>query len=156
MVLDPIHPDGCIRSDLMFEGTVTVRFSAGHRLLHHGGKCRYPHGHSYRVEITLRAAEIGQEDWIEDFGRAKDIAGKLITETVDHAFILDSRDTELIGALKQVHPVRLHILDEKAPTAERIAEDLHHLLKQSLPNIYRIDVWETDLQRGSFIESDSL
>lgn len=138
----------------MFEGTVTVRFSAGHRLLKHGGKCRYPHGHSYRVEIGLRAVEIGQHDWIEDFGQAKDIARRVIEESFDHAFILDSRDTELIEALKRVDPVKLHILDKRAPTAERIAQELHNLLKEELPSIFRVDVWETELQRGSFVEGD--
>lgn len=32
----------------------TFTFEAAHHLPHHDGKCKHPHGHSYRVEIILR------------------------------------------------------------------------------------------------------
>jgi 6-pyruvoyltetrahydropterin/6-carboxytetrahydropterin synthase len=37
--------------------TATVRkcftFDAAHQLPNHGGKCRHPHGHTYKVEVAL-------------------------------------------------------------------------------------------------------
>ena len=37
----------------MFEVTVEDTFSAGHYLRNYRGKCENPHGHNYRVRVTL-------------------------------------------------------------------------------------------------------
>ena len=33
-------------------------FDAAHRILGHSGKCAYLHGHTYRLEVTVSAAEL--------------------------------------------------------------------------------------------------
>lgn len=134
----------------MFEASVRVAFSAGHRLMNHAGKCRFPHGHSYEVEIVLAAGDLTPLDWIEDFGIIKAHAREILEETVDHAFIVDSRDRDLIDALQKVDPVKLYVLDEAAPTAERIAEELFSLFKQKLRDVTSIRVWETQQQSCAY------
>ena len=37
----------------MFEVTVEAGFSSGHYLRNYRGKCENPHGHNYRVLVTL-------------------------------------------------------------------------------------------------------
>lgn len=135
----------------MFEATIFSRFSAGHRLLNHAGKCRFPHGHSYGVEVSVKATNIGDTDWIEDFSVLKDVTRRIIEDHLDHAFILDSRDTSLIQALEGIEPVKLYILEQKAPTAERIAEALLHLIQEEVPIVCRVRVWETEVQNAAFI-----
>lgn len=127
-----------------------MRFSAGHRLPQHGGKCQYPHGHTYEADLFLESAQLTDEDWIVDFDIAKAAAREVLEEHFDHAFIVDSRDTELIAALRQVEPVKLYVLEERAPTAERIAEELYRLLRDRIPELVTVRVWETEQQYGEF------
>ena len=42
----------------MFEVTVEAGFSSGHYLRNYQGKCENPHGHNYRVLVTLAGAEL--------------------------------------------------------------------------------------------------
>ena len=41
----------------MFEVTVDDTFAAGHYLRNYKGKCENPHGHNYKVRVTLAGAE---------------------------------------------------------------------------------------------------
>ena len=45
-----------------------IRFSAGHRLYGHGGKCEYFHGHNYVAEFYVSSSE----DEVDDVGRIID------------------------------------------------------------------------------------
>jgi 6-pyruvoyltetrahydropterin/6-carboxytetrahydropterin synthase len=135
---------------MSYHACVQVRFAAGHRLMHHGGKCQYPHGHSYRAEIFLGADDLPQEDWIVDFGEVKMIAREVLDEHLDHAFILDSRDVELLQALRAVEPTKIYVLENRAPTAERIAEELYRLLSPRIHSLRAVRVWESAQQYGEY------
>ncbi len=43
----------------MFEVTVDATFSSGHYLRNYRGKCENPHGHNYKVQVTLKG-----ESWM--------------------------------------------------------------------------------------------
>ena len=45
----------------MFEVTVEDTFSAGHYLRNYHGKCEKPHGHNYRVRVTLSGEILDHE-----------------------------------------------------------------------------------------------
>ena len=53
--------------ELVVGGDRPIRFSAGHRLLHHDGKCSRPHGHNYEVTVRV-AGDLGAEGWVVDKG----------------------------------------------------------------------------------------
>ena len=36
---------------LVVGGDRPIRISAGHRILHHDGKCSRPHGHNYQIRV---------------------------------------------------------------------------------------------------------
>ncbi len=135
---------------MRFTATVRLRFSAGHRLAAHSGKCRFPHGHSYLAELVVAADSVSACDWIEDFDVLKSHARTIIERHFDHAFIVDSRDTELIAALEGVEPCKLYVLEEKAPTAERIAEELFSLLSPGIEPLCAVRIWETELQHAEY------
>ena len=40
----------------MYEVTVESGFSSGHYLRNYRGKCENPHGHNYKVRLTLRGS----------------------------------------------------------------------------------------------------
>ena len=43
---------------LMYEVTVEAGFSSGHYLRNYRGKCENPHGHNYKVRVTLHGKEL--------------------------------------------------------------------------------------------------
>ena len=46
----------------MYEVTVEAGFSSGHYLRNYRGKCENPHGHNYKVRVTLAGAELDAGD----------------------------------------------------------------------------------------------
>jgi 6-pyruvoyltetrahydropterin/6-carboxytetrahydropterin synthase len=62
----------------MFEVTVEAGFSSGHYLRNYRGKCENPHGHNYKVFITL----------ILDFKLLKQVMRPTV-EFLDHRMIND-------------------------------------------------------------------
>ena len=42
----------------MFEVTVDDTFAAGHYLRNYKGKCENPHGHNYKIRVTLAGTEL--------------------------------------------------------------------------------------------------
>ena len=51
----------------MYEVTVEADFSSGHYLRNYKGKCENPHGHNYKVRVTLAGATLGEAGLILDF-----------------------------------------------------------------------------------------
>lgn len=70
----------------MFEITVQAGFSSGHFLREYNGKCENPHGHNYRVLVTLVGAELEPNGLLLDFKRLKDVL-KPTVEYLDHHMI---------------------------------------------------------------------
>src|SRR5208282_3798441 len=42
----------------MYEVTVEDTFAAGHYLRNYKGKCENPHGHNYKIRVTLAGAQL--------------------------------------------------------------------------------------------------
>jgi 6-pyruvoyltetrahydropterin/6-carboxytetrahydropterin synthase len=72
----------------MFEVTVEAGFSSGHYLRNYHGKCENPHGHNYRVLVTLAGAELDQAGLLLDFKILKNLL-KPVVEYLDHRMIND-------------------------------------------------------------------
>ncbi|HPA83066.1 MAG TPA: 6-carboxytetrahydropterin synthase, partial [Thermoanaerobaculales bacterium] len=87
----------------------------GHRLCKHPEKCRFPHGHSLRIEIVARGRALDGNDMVCDYKALK----VLVTEVVgrlDHAMALNSEDPHL-DALRGVGE-RLLLFEGQDPTTE--------------------------------------
>jgi 6-pyruvoyltetrahydropterin/6-carboxytetrahydropterin synthase len=72
----------------MFEVTVEAGFSSGHYLRNYHGKCENPHGHNYRVLVTLAGAELDQTGLLLDFKLLKNLL-KPVVDYLDHQMIND-------------------------------------------------------------------
>src|SRR5215471_5643586 len=83
----------------MYTGRVELTFDAGHRILGHDGKCASPHGHTYRAEIFVTAADTDPLGFTVDFARLKGVVKQWIDQNWDHAFLLNDQDGALINAL---------------------------------------------------------
>lgn len=145
--------------------TVTKRFSfhMGHRLQHHNGKCRNPHGHTYHLEITLSGSmniipDSPEKGMVVDFGVIEKVFKEQIYSKVDHAFMVCNDDPfkdKLIQGYKDGLYEQIPLIVDMPPTAEYIAEWCYRLLVNFMPkyvNIDNIKVWETDTSSADYYE----
>lgn len=70
----------------MFEVTVEDTFAAGHYLRNYKGKCENPHGHNYKVRITLRGEQLDQAGLLLDFKDLKQVMRPVI-DRIDHQML---------------------------------------------------------------------
>ena len=79
----------------MYEVTVQDTFAAGHYLRNYKGKCENPHGHNYRVRVTLQGKELDKAGLLLDFKDLREVM-KPVIDRLDHQMINDiSPFTEL-------------------------------------------------------------
>ena len=72
----------------MYEVTVEAGFSSGHYLRNYQGKCENPHGHNYRVLVTLVGSELDKAGLLLDFKLLKTLL-RPIVDRLDHQMIND-------------------------------------------------------------------
>src|SRR3954453_24004406 len=72
----------------MFEVTVERSFAAGHYLRNYKGKCENPHGHNYKIRVTLAGDRLDHAGLLLDFKDMKDVMKETI-ERLDHQMMND-------------------------------------------------------------------
>ena len=72
----------------MFEVKVEATFSSGHYLRNYQGRCENPHGHNYRVCVTLVGESLDTTGLLFDFKDLKKILQPTIAY-LDHQMIND-------------------------------------------------------------------
>jgi 6-pyruvoyltetrahydropterin/6-carboxytetrahydropterin synthase len=72
----------------MFEVTVQAEFSSGHYLREYYGKCENPHGHNYRVRVTLIGPQLDESGLLLDFKLLKQVLRPTV-DYLDHQMIND-------------------------------------------------------------------
>ena len=135
----------------MYQVRVELTFASGHRLLGHNGKCVYPHGHTYRAEVLMSADSLNELGFVVDFTELKEKLGDWIDDNWDHAFLVNSRDSELLEGLQRVKGSRLFVFPDLNPSAEVMARELYQqvqVLCKVEPLCVR--VWESPTQYAEF------
>jgi 6-pyruvoyltetrahydropterin/6-carboxytetrahydropterin synthase len=72
----------------MYEVTVDAGFSSGHYLRNYHGKCENPHGHNYKVRVTLQGESLDETGLLLDFKQLKHILRPAV-DYLDHQMIND-------------------------------------------------------------------
>ena len=72
----------------MYEVTVEDTFAAGHYLRNYKGKCEKPHGHNYKVRVTLAGKELDKAGLLLDFKDLREVV-KQVIDRLDHQMIND-------------------------------------------------------------------
>ena len=125
----------------MYEVTVERSFAAGHYLRNYKGKCENPHGHNYKVRVTLCGAELDKAGLLLDFKDLKDVM-KDVIERLDHQMLND------IEPFKQLNPsaenIAKHFYDE---TKGRL-----HMLTDGRVSVKDVTVWETETTTAKYFE----
>ena len=119
-----------LKNDSIFYLTKTFTFDSAHNLINYKGKCEKLHGHTYKLDVTVKGT-LNDEDMVVDFVDFKKIVKNKVVDVLDHSYIND--------ILKQ-------------PSAENIAlwiwNQLFQILKTDNYELYEVKVWET---KSSFV-----
>ena len=134
---------------------VEIVFDSGHRLLDYQGKCAFPHGHTYRAEIFLEAPTLDPLGLVFDFTELRGRIRAWIDENWDHAFLANSRDTELIAGLAPLAKGRLYQFDGENPTCEVISRELFKKVTE-LCGVApaKVRLWESVSQYAEYSEGE--
>lgn len=68
--------------------TRVFSFSAAHHLTDYNGECERPHGHTYRLAVTVEGP-IQKNDLIIDFVQLKEIVERKVLAKLDHQDLND-------------------------------------------------------------------
>ncbi len=101
----------------------SFEIESGHMLSKHPGRCRFPHGHSRRVEVVLVSQTLDANDMVCDFKAIKLAIGELL-DAWDHAMALNSDDPRL-EAVKGVAGDRVVVFQGEDPTTEALARRIY-------------------------------
>ncbi|PSP95004.1 6-carboxy-5,6,7,8-tetrahydropterin synthase [Halobacteriales archaeon QS_4_62_28] len=122
------------KRELVVGGDRPIRISAGHRIMHHEGKCRRPHGHNYEISVRV-VGELTEAGWVVDKGDVTDAI-----DDWDHRFLVEEGDP-LVEAFETSGDADALVVLGEPPTAEVMAVILEQRLAERLPDtVSEIDV----------------
>jgi 6-pyruvoyltetrahydropterin/6-carboxytetrahydropterin synthase len=125
----------------MYELTVERGFSSGHFLRDYKGKCENPHGHNYKVRITLRGQTLDHAGLLLDFRDLKQVMRPVI-DRLDHQMLNDLEPFTTIN-----------------PSAENLAKYFYDETNRQLAemtggrvNVKDCTIFETDTTTATYYE----
>ena len=126
----------------MFEVTVEAGFSSGHYLRNYRGKCENPHGHNYKVFVTLIGSDLDEAGLLLDFKLLKQVM-RPVVDRLDHQMIND------------LEPFR----EELNPSAENLARYFYqetarqlHDMTSGRVRVKDCTLYETDTSFARYYE----
>lgn len=144
----------------------TIEIENGHMLSKHPDKCRFPHGHSRKVEIILEAENLDAGGMVCDFKIVKEAVGEYL-ETFDHALCMNTQDP-MFATLKEAYGDRVIAFSDTEPTTEVLAKTFFDAIREGLAaygsqpspryllrdsvRLKRVRVWETSSSWAEYEE----
>jgi len=116
----------------MFDIFIDTHFAGGHHLRDYPGDCETPHGHNWKVRVTVRATKLDQLGMGVDFTIVK----KAVKETLKK---IDHKNLNELPMFQKVNPSSENI-------AIFIYNDLKNVLAHERYSLYSVTVKETDFQ----------
>jgi 6-pyruvoyltetrahydropterin/6-carboxytetrahydropterin synthase len=123
----------------------------------HPDKCRFPHGHTRKVECVLRADTLDENEMVCDFKVVKELLGAFL-DAYDHALCMNTDDPQY-AHFKAVYGERVIGFPHTDPTTEILAQAVFEHLSERLSTyaaqvgqryavraevvLERVRVWET-------------
>lgn len=108
----------------------TFEIETGHLLTKHPDKCRFPHGHSRRVEVVLAADALDANEMVCDFKAVK-ASLKPVIDAFDHAFCINTEDPNY-AFFQKTYGAQIVPFSGIDPTSEIMAKTIFDELKKRL------------------------
>jgi len=103
--------------------TKVFTFDSAHSLPNYPGHCKNVHGHTYKLEVTVRGQINQATGLVMDFYDLKNLVTEHILSKLDHCYLND------------VLPC--------IPSAENIAVWICQVMNVQLPSLHKVKLWET-------------
>lgn len=100
----------------------TFEIENGHMLSKHPELCRFPHGHSRRVDIILEADDLDPNEMVCDFKLIKELIGPYLS-SLDHAMCMNTADPAF-EEMKERFGDRIVAFERLDPTTEVMAREI--------------------------------
>lgn len=135
--------------------TREMTFDSAHMLSNYVGKCHNLHGHTYKLQVTLKGVVDGETGMVMDF-QTLDQYIRSVIDSYDHAIIFSSEkyrgepENELLHWAKKFGMD--YIICRDKCTAENIASDICYDIQHLVGEFYKVTckLWETP---NSFAET---
>ncbi len=125
----------------MYEVTVEAGFSSGHYLRNYHGRCENPHGHNYKVRVTLAGTALDDSGMLLDFKLLKQVLRPVI-DRIDHQMLNDLDPFITLN-----------------PSAENIAKYFYDQTNEQLDGMTKgrvrvknCTIWETDTTTATYYQ----
>ena len=109
----------------------SFEIESGHMLSKHPGRCRYPHGHSRRVEIVVSSERLDASDMVCDFKAIK-LAVAAYLDSLDHAMMVNAADPFLKDLEAVAGGGRLVLVEGEDPTTEVLARLIYERVAERI------------------------
>ena len=120
----------------MFELKAQMYFSAAHHLLNYDGECENQHGHNWLVEAFVRGTELDKSNILIDY--------KVLTKHLKSVLdLLDHKDINELPDFKGI-----------SPSSEVLSKYIYEKMKEVVPQISKISIWETATSCASYFEEE--
>jgi len=139
----------------------TFSFDSSHQLVGHFGKCANLHGHTYKLEVKVKAEPIqldptnpittSDEGFVIDFYHLKKVVNELIVDKMDHAFLAMGNEPAL--EVVKASGAKVIVLGFRT-TVENMARYIcWRLMKAGLP-VHSVRMWETPTGWAEVVAED--
>lgn len=142
--------------------TKEFTFEMAHALLGYDGSCKFVHGHSYGLSVTVIGNPIANTadpklGMVIDFGDLKKIVKETVVDTFDHALVLNSKTPhEHFKESKELFD-KLIVVDFQ-PTSENLVADFANKISEKLPDsmrLFSLRLRETGTSYAEWFASDN-
>lgn len=96
----------------------------------HPDKCRFPHGHSRRIECVLEADTLDEREMVCDFKLVKNMIAEYI-DSFDHSMCMNTADPSF-SSFREQFGDRVIPFENEDPTTEVIAREIYRKLSENL------------------------
>ena len=140
--------------------TKEFQFEMAHALLGYDGPCKNIHGHSYKLDVTVKGGvkegtSDSDEGMVIDFGVIKDIVKELIVDQFDHSLVLNEK---MNIDKSQYEFMNKLIIVPFQPTCELLLGHYAELIKSKLPThiqLYSLMLRETPTSYAEWFASEN-
>jgi len=142
--------------------TKEFTFEMAHALLGYDGSCKYVHGHSYGLSVTVIGQPVEDESnpklgMVIDFGDLKKIVKENVVDVFDHALVLNEK-TPKEGFRQSKELFDKMIFVNYQPTSEKMVADFAGRIKAKLPigiELFQVRLRETATSYADWFASDN-
>ena len=142
--------------------TKEFTFEMAHALLGYDGSCKYVHGHSYGLSVTVIGNPVEDETnpklgMVIDFGDLKKIVRETVVNVFDHALVLNSKTPrEEFQSTKELFDKLIFVNFQ--PTSENLVEDFAKRIREKLSGnlkLHSLKLRETATSYAEWHEMDN-